>query len=82
MNPPAGSGNLPYRVGALERIEEQENKPARKLLDKHETELHGNLGVFEELASINKRLGWINVAMWTLVVAVIGAAITIALGVH
>jgi hypothetical protein len=79
MNPP-GNG-LTWRVERLEE-ERPENERAVRLAEKHELELHGELGVYAALESMNKRLGWINSALWVLVAAVIAAAVTIALAVH
>jgi hypothetical protein len=78
MNPP-GNG-LGWRLEQLERLEREENKPARELADRHEVELHGERGVYAALKELSNQLRWVQRALWGLAASVTLAAIVFALG--
>lgn len=58
---------------------EQRVDNVERLAERHEWELHGDRGLFPWTESIEERMKWINRALWTIAVSIIGAAVAIIL---
>jgi hypothetical protein len=74
--------NLGWRVQQLEANDKDRERKLDEIVGtvaKHELDIHSERGLYRWMESMERRLGWVNRALWAIALAIIGSAVAIVL---